>query len=142
MSKIVSVYDIISPVEREYAYPLIEIAKYIRRHLEEKPSKHHITRIYDPLTELAERGDTANAVAKIMVIFDRHYGFYTEKEREQMLLAVVNLANYVYWESKRNPSTVHQVLRNMRDFLYALVKGVIPLPYSPEEEEEGGETHA
>lgn len=138
MKPVRSVYEIISPVEREYAYPLIEIAKYIRRHAGAKPSKHHITRLYDPLVELVQTGHTATAVAKIMNLFSRHYGFYNKEEKDRVLTSVTDLVMYVSKEAEVSPSTVHQLLRNMRDFLYALVTGIVPLP----EKGEGGETHA
>jgi len=129
----------VTPFEYGIVKPIKDIADYMRGRLGERVrevSDHHIARIFPVLEDLA-RGEELKtaAVAKIMTLLERHFGFRSEEEKNEVGKAVATLVDKVVMLRNMDPVGVFKLLRSLRLLLIGFVRGRIVLPVSMLEKE-------
>jgi len=125
-------YIFVYPHEFKYISPLKRIADYIKSRDSKEVSRHHITRLFDPLEEFLQSRRKMTALAKVMEQFARHYGFKDEKERAEVEKAVCELLDWLAIERSKDPVGIFKTLRELRTLLIGLVYGYVklePIPY-------------
>jgi len=124
----------VSPYEWGLVEPLKTIADYIKSRLRESSESvtdHHIARMFPVLEDFVQGRETkAGAVAKIMRIFARHYGFRSDEEVERINVAVARLVDKLAVMKSREPVKVYRLVRSLRDLLVGFVREYIVLPMS------------
>jgi len=133
----------VTPFEYGIIKPIKDIADYMRRRLKgevEEVSDHHIARIFPVLEDLA-RGEElkTTAIAKIMTLLERHFGFGSEEEKNEVGKAVATLVDKVVMLRAVDPVRVFKLLRSLRLLLIGFVRGRIVLPVSMLEKEKQSE---
>jgi len=129
----------VTPSEYGIVKPVKDIADYMRKRLEARVgevSDHHIARIFPVLEDLA-RGEElkTTAVAKIMALLERHFGFTSEEEKNEVGKAVAMLVDKVVMLRSIDPVGVFKLLRSLRLLLIGFVRNRIVLPISVLEKE-------
>jgi len=124
----------VSPYEWGLVESLNTISQYIKSKLGEeiyKVSDHHIARMFPVLEDFVQgREIKANAIARILRIFARHYGFESEEEKERINIAVAKLVDRIDAVKAREPVKVFRLVRSLRELLIGLVRGLVVLSIS------------
>jgi len=133
----------VTPFEYGIIKPIKDIADYMRSRLGERVrevSDHHIARIFPVLEDLV-RGEElkTTAIAKVMTLLERHFGFSSEEEKNKVGEAVATLVDKVVMLRAVDPVRVFKLLRNLRLLLIGFVRGRIVLPVSMLEKEKQSE---
>jgi len=133
----------VTPREYSIVKPIEDIAKYMKKRLGERIediSDHHIARIFPVLEDLA-RGEElkTTAVAKIMTLLERHFGFDSENEKNEIGKAVATLVDKVVMQRTVDPVGIFKLLRSLRLLLIGFVRGRIVLPVTILEKEKQSE---
>jgi len=133
----------VTPFEYGIIKPIKDIADYMRNKLGERikeVSDHHIARIFPVLEDLA-RGEElkTTAIAKIMALLERHFGFSSEEEKNEVGKAVATLVDKVAMLQVVDPIGVFKLLRSLRLLLIGFVRGRIVLAVSMLEKEKQSE---
>jgi len=133
----------VTPFEYGIIKPIKDIADYMRNRLKERVeevSDHHIARIFPVLEDLARDEELkTTAIAKIMALLERHFGFSSEEEKNEVGKAVAALVDKVVMLRVVDPVGVFKLLRSLRLLLIGFVRGRIVLPISMLEKEKQSE---
>jgi len=133
----------VTPFEYGIVKPVWDIADYMKKRLGgrvERVSDHQIARIFPVLEDLA-RGEElkTTAIAKVMALLERHFGFENEEEKRKVEEAVATLVDKIVMLRSRDPIRVFKLVRSLRLLLIGFVRGRITLPISVLEKEKQSE---
>lgn len=122
----------VSPREWGIVEPLKTISDYIRSKLKEKlgeVSDHQIARMFPVLEDFIQgRELKTTAIARIMGIFERHFGFTSDEEKEEVDEAVARLVDRLSIMKDEEPVKVFKLVRSLRVLLIGFVRGRLSLP--------------
>jgi len=134
----------VSPYEWGLVEPVKTISEYIRDKLKKdlsEVSDHQIARMFPVLEDLVQgREMKATAIARIMELFERHFGFADSDERERVEEAVGRLVDRLLAMRAREPLKVFKLVRSLRSLLIGFVRGRIlhPVAVYEKQSEKGG----
>ena len=134
----------VSPYEWGLVEPVKTISEYIRDKLKKdlsEVSDHQIARMFPVLEDLVQgREMKSTAIARIMELFERHFGFADSKERERVEEAVGRLVDRLLAMRAREPLKVFKLVRSLRSLLIGFVRGRVlhPVAVYEKQSEKGG----
>ncbi len=126
--------------EYQVLQPAMEIARYIKGRIANgrDVSDHHISRFVPELEAfIAGRKFKAEALAEIIGVFSRHFGFETPEEKEKTNEAVANLLDRLEYMKSKNPVRAHELVKGIRTLVIVAVRGDLTLAIEPRKREEG-----
>jgi len=124
----------VSPYEWNIIEPIKTISEYIRNKLKSRISEvsdHHIARMFPVLEDYVQgRELKLTTLAKIMSIYERHFGFSNEDERKKINIALTRLIDRLATLRSKDPVRVYKLVKSLRTLLIGFVRGRISLPIS------------
>jgi len=124
----------VSPYEWGIIEPLKIVADYIRSRLGGgvvEVSDHHIARIFPVLEDFVQSIELkSTAIAKIMDVFEKHFGFTSNEERERVCEAIGRLIDKLSAIRAKEPVRVYKLVKSLRVLLIGFVRGKLAIPIS------------
>ena len=119
----------VPPSEWRYVYPVKAIVEYMKKHGPEA-SRHDVTHWLSIIEDyVTQNMGKAATVARVMIDFERRFGFSDSSERDQvakMVAAVVDQVSRIRW---KEPEKLSQFIKMLRNLTIGIFNGYVdPVP--------------
>jgi hypothetical protein len=123
----------VPPNEYRLIKPLIDLAEIVRKKIEGREerdiSKYRITKVLEPLFDLASGGEASLAVGEMMKILVSDFGL-SEEEKTKVSAVVSSLVEQIMIiRGRKSPTYTHNLIKRMRDLFEMYVRGYVVVSF-------------